>query len=741
MKKFISALVASVMLIATCIPMAFAEGEPAFPANTELTVNAASGRQISVTHLNSALLADGATVVPAYKVEILAENGNLLYSNIFETEAAIAGKTTATVLRKINLYANAGSFTAKVYPMSAVDETALIGEPIVKDFTVGQRYLNKGTVRYELEDYNTKYPNLNETVAYASGGKLFNSHNGYDNQGVGGNWYTAPVYQLKEEDVSLSFEIDLPLTGTYTVDTAMTKVTSSLSTLEVYVDGKLIHSNANTSYNNISMSAGTYPWRYEPMFIYRSTGVSLTAGKHTLNFKVIAPTSNTSHIFAADYIQFVPELLTIENAGDTYLEYEDYAAKLSTATKEQTSPNTSGGKYVIYDTTDVTYVEGETTYDPITLDVPIYVESAGCYTLEHAISGAGSTVSLFIDDNETKLITLSPGTKIDATDPVSSEYTYFATKYHPGTKRTAKNVFLPAGSHTLKFALNPRIYGGNKMDIAIALDYLKFTPQAPAASIPATGTTIELENYVSSISSAGAAFTGATVLNNAITQEHASNGQLLDMQEKRSITDAKVYIPVYAEKAGWYDVEWTISNANDGSYIGIVTLNADGEPIVTNEGKNVVEDLTIHGTNEEGKNVIIYPALNYTLAKYQAQVYLSEGLHNIDMSAVTATKQTGIFFVADYLKFTPVSDVATNNSEAKTVDVTAYYDAPVSGTVITALYNGKELVGVSSVQADGITKHTAAVSYSAAPDTAKVFVWTDTNDIIPLTINKVIGLN
>ena len=78
------------------------------------------------------------------------------------------------------------------------------------------------------------------------------------------------------------------------------------------------------------------------------------------------------------------------------------------------------------------------------------------------------------------------------------------------------------------------------------------------------------------------------------------------------------------------------------------------------------------------------------------------------------------------------SNKITINSSSLTAKFELSFGKPVTGTLITALYCGKELVGVSAGKVNDLRRTVIDVPYHTEPDSAKVMVWRDLNQIEPL---------
>ena len=82
-------------------------------------------------------------------------------------------------------------------------------------------------------------------------------------------------------------------------------------------------------------------------------------------------------------------------------------------------------------------------------------------------------------------------------------------------------------------------------------------------------------------------------------------------------------------------------------------------------------------------------------------------------------------------------EVTEENVEAFTC-----YENPVSGTPVLALYNGDELVCVSIGDAvDGENYVTTSVTTTETFNKAKVFIWNNMTDIIPVIGEKTLNVD
>ncbi|MBQ4088039.1 MAG: hypothetical protein IJC78_07335 [Clostridia bacterium] len=766
MKKLLASLVALSMLLTVTMPMAFAEGEPAFPEGTTLTVTT-SGANVGFTYPNTALNADG-TVVPAHKIEILATEikNNSVYSAVHKVaEGALTTETVHDLVNTITMKAQRGSFSVNVYPMSTTDETtAVLGTPLTANFTLTEPALPHGAVRYEFEDYvSPANAKAAESIPYASGGKLYASHNG-------AGWFANYNYLSRTANADLSFDVELPYDCNYTIDIAMhqTADKGNLGVITAMVDGNIISKSTDTATSSLALS-GQYPWSYMPLKLFQDKGIALSAGKHTVSLEMTVPTNTVQpHHFIADYIQFTPETEIIADSGDSWIEFENYVGKgitddgtgknLTTTNYYPSSVAHAGASFH----TD-SYSTGDAGYD-VLVNVPMYVESSGVYSFEYVTARTGNGTKLYLNQSDltayyentaTPFLIGSGGTVIstDVKNPLTSMFPYFNTAHHQAQKFTSA-IYLEKGENllTVEVVCRAANAGGTA---ATCLDYFKLTPTIDVKTVAAEGESrIELEEYTGCIiydkwqtdtehkpvldeegnpivTGTNLIFTGASVQYDDYSIGYASNDRLLNMSEKTGITGpSTLLIPVKVEKDGWYDVDWVVTNSTNNGHLSVVQLQVDGKAILQNN-KNVVAD-----------GISYLASKYYPTGQFKTRTYLTAGDHLVTMNAAQIATYTnnyyGIKYNADYLAFTPVetTEGVTLDESTKTATASVALPGSFTGKVITACYAGDELVGVAAkdITAEGIL--TTSASFTATPDTVKVFVWSDLSSVTPLTVNK-----
>jgi len=777
MKKLLASLMAVALLFTMAFPAAFAEeaatSAPEFPEGTTLTAKT-SNNNIGLVFPNTAVDAEG-NVAPAHKIVLKTLDTsyvNTIYSKVVAVESgALTANTVYQLTRVITIPVYRGNFTAEIYPMSTTDEaTAVFGSPITANFTLTERALSHDSVRLEFEDYvASANKKAAETVPYASGGKLYASHNGFDG-GENMRWFAGPNYIARSANADLSIEVHLPYSCNYTIDTVMHYVPNPVNVglMEVYVDGNLISSSKESPTSDLAIN-NSYPWKHMPLKLFRDKDIYLKAGTHKIDVKMTVATNTAQpQHFAADYIQFTPQLEVVSDSVDSWIEFEDYVGKGitdngkgtdTTATNYYASPIAHGGASFHTDS----YATGDAGYD-VLLNVPLYVETEGVYSFEYVTSKVGNGSKLYLNENDLTAFyenTLTPffsaqsgGTALnDPQDPLTKKYSYFNAAHHSAQKFTSK-VYLPAGENVLTVEMPCRAAnaGGTA---ATCLDYFKLTPTIDVKTVAAEGESrIELEEYTGCIiydkwqtdtehkpvldeegnpivTGTNLIFTGASVQYNDFSIGYASNDRLLNMSEKTGITGpSTLLIPVKVEKDGWYDVDWVVTNSTNNGHLSVVQLQVDGKAILQNN-KNVVT------------GGISYPASQYyPTGQFKTRTYLTAGDHLVTMNAAQIATYTnnyyGIKYNADYLAFTPVetTEGVTLDESTKTATASVALPGSFTGKVITACYAGDELVGVAAkdITAEGIL--TTSASFTATPDTVKVFVWSDLSSVTPLTVNK-----
>ncbi|WP_337399878.1 hypothetical protein [Congzhengia sp.] len=138
-------------------------------------------------------------------------------------------------------------------------------------------------------------------------------------------------------------------------------------------------------------------------------------------------------------------------------------------------------------------------------------------------------------------------------------------------------------------------------------------------------------------------------------------------------------------------------------------------------------------TVDSNPEVIYRPTSASTVTKFNAPepLFLTAGTHT-----VTVRKES----VAGTLRFNGLSftkrSSVTVDETSHSAQVCVGFETAVTGKVVTALYSGPELVGISITDAANAKDVNVQVkNLSATPDSAKVMVWRDLDNVEPLMKN------
>jgi len=446
-------------------------------------------------------------------------------------------------------------------------------------------------------------------------------------------------------------------------------------------------------------------------------GVHLDAGEYTLSLvpeMAIAGTYKDVYLYMADYIKFTctavdPEPVgpvTISGSEDTTIHFADYYADSSRILQ-----NTSGQDYI-----KVFYKEA--TSEETTAQVT--VAESGTYNLEYALtdykaSGAVSKVSIKLDDtllgdNSSEVAALSG----------------YANNYYNGEpmcKFVEEGVELTAGTYDLKLVAEMATSGTYHDCLVYMADYIKFTPVAgsepdPEPTVDVTIaadalTTIQLDEYV----------TGKTP---------AVSGDLTFIKVSGSGAAGTTELTVEVAEAGTYTLKYALTQ-----------YTADKSKVSIKLGDTVLAD------NTEADPVAL--SADYSTGFYNGAgmyeftktVELTAGTYTLSLVVdvcESGTYKDWFVYMADYVTFEKAAPVEPEEGFAisgDTATATVIYDAPVSGKVFMALYNGNKFVGVGeAVTADNATTVTVTAAVSGTVTRAKVFAWGDLENIKPLADAK-----
>lgn len=138
-------------------------------------------------------------------------------------------------------------------------------------------------------------------------------------------------------------------------------------------------------------------------------------------------------------------------------------------------------------------------------------------------------------------------------------------------------------------------------------------------------------------------------------------------------------------------------------------------------------------TVDSNPEVMYRPTSASTVTKYNAPepLFLTAGTHTVTVrkESVSGTLRF------NGLSFTKRSSVTVDET-SHSAQVCVGFEIAVTGKIVTALYSGQELVGISITDAANAKDVNVQVkNLSATPDSAKVMVWRDLDNVEPLMKN------
>ena len=654
-----------------------------------------------------------------------------------------------------------GTFYAKISPLGNT-YISQKGEPITSAaFTVTED-VPDSAIRYELENYwNYETPGTIAGSKYASGEKLVISSQIADWINTGRTCLEDKNAETWLDTYEMTVDVNIPADGTYNVETMMGRGDGRWTDkVSLFIDDAAEPLYINTNGNmdeNLSID-GSYPYSHIYMGRY-SEPLELTAGPHTAKFVMERPTEAAQpHLFALDFIQFTPAVATVDQKNAAVFEMEDYVDRLvafdEAGNTEPVNPNVyergtvSGGKYIQKD-----YTPAMGAY-PIKAEMPLTVKESGLYVFEGMDSyvGCDGFVSLSDGTNTIEAIPAFSGKRVSFSDPEdeanSYTYAYYSIKWF-GARKSKSVAYVPAGEYTMTVQYNARPTEvttatgiAKQSGMAFCIDYVKVSPcAAPEISVAASGTTIEMDEFTDFFMKDGTSLLAAKVEENA----NANNGKLATITETGMETGHSLNIPIHVEKAGWYDLG-SVMSVKNGGWTSLIEISVNGDVIIAGEKANSVEDLT----KPDGGDTVTYLNSSYLMHRFSERVYLEEGDNTITFLANPRTNKTDaekandekdgvvhpymVGYYIDYISLTPVAENVT--IDGATVSGTVVYDEIVSGKLIVAAYNGKELIGTYMTDISD-TAANINTTFAEAPTTVKVFVWEDLNKFAPVVAPKI----
>ncbi len=355
---------------------------------------------------------------------------------------------------------------------------------------------------------------------------------------------------------------------------------------------------------------------------------------------------------------------------------------------------------------------------------------AGYYEVYYALGNAGanttdlSPVSLTVNDvlvgdnikNNTQIEDLSQyQDNGDGTKKRIYPWQYMGMMLFKGSSV----CYLNAGENSLKAEVIKS--GGNMPAYKFFADYIKFVP-TKGTIIASEGTIIEAENMTSQfpVEITGASG-GKWIGKDAVT-----------VAGEEATTELKpIQTLVTFPESRYYDLSFVTTKWS--SSVSEISLHLGGNKIGGNK-----EDQQI-GVNVQDRFTGTEGAANWTkqwcnMMEYSKSVWIEAGTYPLEIQVACCEHQdytTVVKYFMDYVSFKPTADSVEkddlNNYMAK-----VYFGAPVSGTAMIALYNGQELLGVSSKSvSEAQYVETSSVQTDKTVTKVKVFVWDGFENCVP----------
>ena len=596
----------------------------------------------------------------------------------------------------------------------------------------GTEERNKIVVEYE--NYNESFNTI---------GTVCTQENEPGNLASGGGYLYWDTNHL-EEDLQAEFSVSVPESGLYAVSLIASKISGCFP--KISIDGlDVLDSGANkgTVLDQIGKD-GKYPYYNRPFFAaIESPGktIYLTAGEHSVSTYV--PRRNLKEgekiindvAVCLDSLTFAPADTVSVSPGETWIEYEDFAGMFNTIGSVRNLTNTpgnlaSGGGYVYWDTG---YLQ-----EDIRIDIPVTVERGGIYDLSVIASRVGSYPQIFVDGNIMFDGTKKGGTAVDEKGE-DEVYPYFAKKIFGALDHTA-TFYLSQGTHVLSTGLTRRTFqesGAEMRDVASCIDRIKLVRiKAPAVQVSAEGESkAEFEDY-----QAYTIHDNRNIKKGSVKEYE--KGTTLNLTEIVSAEGFSLEIPLIVEKTGWYYMDAVLSKIVS-NWTSVVTISVNGKPILQNKDPYTVEDLSLA---EDGET-IDYVSDSYKMHRFRGECFLEAGEQTLTYYAAKRIGQTEsdmklgvhrVCAIADSIRFTPIKDTVTQTAD--TVSVKVYFNEPLTGKLIMALYDGYDMVGLSfqDVSEDYIIEAEAA--YTKSPGIIKLLVWDNFSEMNPTIKQKILEL-
>ena len=558
---------------------------------------------------------------------------------------------------------------------------------------------------------------------------------------------SCTVFGFKEKNynntpLTMTIPIHVEKAGFYDVEAIMNKGESWLSAATLYSSarGKLLTSSGS----KYLKATSTYKFGGQNTGIYGKR-TYLPAGEQTFTLNIATrPEAAPGGIwFLADKITLTPVTFTAEEtavipaAGGT-VEHESFKDYINDEIPVTIYDATSAAGNTASNSSFVKFDTGTRNYD-FYIDMPVTIEKSGFYNLGVIASSAGSA-DLYIDG---AAITYAGQQSLGKYDNSTHMGDYYCVKYFPGLQFNAR-VYLTAGIHIFTNRSARRSHQSN--DVANIFDCVKVTPDlGPVVTVTESGiASIQIEDYKNYIVK-----DNESHLNTGYSVGTYPKGTVLTIAEIPTKDGLYISVPITVEKDGKYNIE-LYSSLGTGTFVSFSEVRVDGKAVVYNKGAYVIEDLS----KDENGN-IDYVNTNYKMHRFGAYTELTAGEHTITYYAQrrknhnasdpkqveeVANGYTRVTNVVDRIDITKCTNAVSYSPENASATVTVYPESAANGISIIALYSGKELVGYLPAAVTDATLIQGTVKCSSKPDTAKVFVWTDTNNAEPKMVPVVLNV-
>ena len=173
---------------------------------------------------------------------------------------------------------------------------------------------------------------------------------------------------------------------------------------------------------------------------------------------------------------------------------------------------------------------------------------------------------------------------------------------------------------------------------------------------------------------------------------------------------------IVVEGSAEYTFDVTVEESGYYNY-GLYYTNPENQTVF----HYVIDDVTYELSGTSGSTT--------KLSSTEA-IYLEKGKHTVTISKKSSAGGTVRVFALTFAKST--GNVITLDTAASKATFEVDFGKTVTGTVITALYQDNQLVGVVTTSINEKQNVVVGVPYNSSPDTAKVMVWGNLINIKPI---------